>query len=302
MILMPPPQSLFQALADKGQNRWWRFLLATVLAFVVQTVVGVIAAIALVAAAFPPEKLAGSIMKPNDPVVFYAGMGVLFGGLLLGFVLGGAWLHKKTFGDYVGRWSLAAFMAGVALWLVVLIADAGLGYLVHPDAFRLSDVAPAPQIALLIAVSLAVQTFTEEFIFRGYITQGLLKAFRRPLPTAIVSGLIFGGMHIPNGWPSAASATMLGVALALIAIRTGGIGFGFGLHFINNLFGALIVVAGGDVLAGSPGLILQDSKPLIGLDLAVVAVGLAVLVAGVYRRGPVVAPGAPSLEPAPQAS
>ena len=43
-------------------------------------------------------------------------------------------------------------------------------------------------------------------------------------------------MHIPNGWPQFANAVLFGVLTALIAIRTGGIAFTYGMHLVNNLF------------------------------------------------------------------
>ena len=100
--------------------------------------------------------------------------------------------------------------------------------------------------------AILVQTFTEEFIFRGFVTQGILLVLRRPLPAACVSGLVFGAMHIPNGWPQAINAVWFGIICALIAIRTGGIALTSGIHLANNYFGAMGVVSGGDVFKGQP--------------------------------------------------
>jgi hypothetical protein len=61
---------------------------------------------------------------------------------------------------------------------------------------------------------------------------------------------------------------------AYIAIRTGGIAFTWGLHLINNLFGAVFVVSASDVFNGTPGLFTQSTPNLIWLD---VASGIAIL-------------------------
>jgi len=114
-------------------------------------------------------------------------------------------------------------------------------------------------------------------------TPAWVVAFRRPLPAALLSGLILGAVHIPNGAPQAASATVFGVLLALIAIRTRGIAFTTGLHLVNNLFGAVVVVSAGDVFRGSPGLISQNTPHLMWWDMAVGSVLLLVVAITVLR-------------------
>jgi membrane protease YdiL (CAAX protease family) len=170
---------------------------------------------------------------------------------------------------------------------VVLLGDSAIGYLVRPAAFSLGSLAFNPAVLGAILGGLAIQTFAEEFIFRGYVTQGLLKAFRRPLPTALDSGLIFGAMHIPNGLPQAVSAAIVGVGLALVAIRTGSLAIGYGAHLINNVFSAVVVVSGGDVFRGSPGLIMENAPDLVWLDVGVETVAIALILAALYRRRPV---------------
>ncbi len=76
---------------------------------------------------------------------------------------------------------------------------------------------------------------------------------------------------------------MLGIGLALIAIKTGSLAFGYGLHLINNIFGAVVVVSGGDVFKGAPGLIMQNTPDLMAFDVGVVAVALTLIVAATYR-------------------
>jgi hypothetical protein len=73
------------------------------------------------------------------------------------------------------------------------------------------------------------------------------------------------------------NATVVGVVTALIAIRTGGIAFTYGLHLINNLFGAVVVVSSSDVFKGSPGLITQTTPNLMWWDVGSGAVMLALV-------------------------
>jgi membrane protease YdiL (CAAX protease family) len=172
------------------------------------------------------------------------------------------------------------------LWLAVCVLAAIGDFLIEPRGFGFTASGRTVTLMLWAVHALAIQTFAEEFVFRGYLTQALFLATRRPFLTALASGAIFGALHIPNGWPQAASAVMFGVVTALIAIRTGGIAFTFGLHLVNNLFGAFVVVSANDVFRGSPALITQSTPNLMWLDAFVplVAMAAALWVAGVRPR------------------
>jgi hypothetical protein len=85
--------------------------------------------------------------------------------------------------------------------------------------------------------------------------------------TAVVSGLIFASLHIPNGIPEAANAVVFGIVTALIVMRTGNLAFTYGLHLVNNLFGAILVVSSSDVLHGSPGVFTQATPDLMWMDV-----------------------------------
>ena len=201
--------------------------------------------------------------------MFYGGAGVIFGGFLAAFALAIFIVHNKSLGDIVGAWDWSLMARGAAIWLAFCALAAGIDYLIEPRGFRLTASAATASLALWALPSLAVQTFAEEFVFRGYLTQALLLVTRRPLVASVVSGLIFASLHIPNGWPSAASAVAFGTVTSLIAIRTGGIAFTYGLHLVNNLFGAVIVVSTNDVFKGSPALVTQATQNLIWLDAGV---------------------------------
>jgi membrane protease YdiL (CAAX protease family) len=116
------------------------------------------------------------------------------------------------------------------------------------------------------------------------MTQGLLLLLKKPLPAAIMSGLLFGSLHIANGIPQALNAIAFGIICALIAIRTGGIALTFGLHLANNYFGAVVVVSGSDVFKGSPGLITQTTPQLLWWDLFLAVVVLAAVPWLIFRQ------------------
>lgn len=270
--------------AERGRNTWWRYLCCTPLALALATVLGVAIVILLFLAHAVPPDLQEQMTHPTRPAVFFTATGVSFGCLLIGFVGAIRLLHGKRFGDLLGDWRWQAVAAGAAIWFAIqalaALADFGLA----PRSFSLTASGETLTLLLTAVPALAVQTFTEEFVFRGYLTQGLLLAIRRPLPAAIVSGLIFGAVHIPNGTPQAVNAAVFGIATAYTAIRTGSIAFSFGLHVVNNLFGAVLVVSASDVFRGAPGLFSQNAPQLMWQDVTVQGFLIALVAALVARR------------------
>lgn len=263
--------------AARGRNAGWRYVLALVLGFVLTVVVGGLAVLPIQMGGLLPDDWMAAAQDPGQPVSFFLFNGVVFGLLLAGVAVSAWWVQKKRPTDLLGWWSWRLFALGGAIWLVALTAAALIDFAIAPSGFRFSAGADTPRLALAALVGLALQTFAEEYIFRGHITQGLMLATRRPLPAALLSGLIFGAVHIPNGAPQAASATVFGVILALIAIRTRGIAFTSGLHLVNNLFGAVVLVSAGDAFRGSPGLFSQDTPHLMWWDMAVGSAALVLV-------------------------
>ena len=157
-------------------------------------------------------------------------------------------------------------------------------YVIAPAGFSLSLNAGTGLLAATALTGILVQTFTEEFLFRGYVTQGLILVFKKPLPAAAVSGLLFGSLHIPNGIPQALNATVFGIVCALIAIRSGGLALTFGIHLANNYFGAAILVSGSDVFKGSPGLISQTTPQLLWWDFSLGVLALVAMYWLVFRQ------------------
>lgn len=274
----------YLAYARRGFTTWWRYPVAVALGLILTIALG---ALVLLAGQFThtlPPDLANQIQHPDHPSTFFMVTGLMFGLMIAGFALAIRWLHRKRVGDILGAWTWRGYLLGFGVWLPVLVVSALIDFAIAPSGFRFIG---GPQVAPLIIMALAglaIQTFAEEFVFRGYLTQGLVLAFKQPLVAALVSGLLFGAMHIPNGAPQAASAAVFGVVLALIAIRTGGIAFTSGLHLANNLFAAVVLVSSSDAFRDSPGLFVQDTPQLMWWDAVLGSVALILLALVMFRR------------------
>jgi len=253
--------------ARRGLTAWWRYLLTIVVALVAWILLDVAIVVGLMVTRLMPRDVALELTKPSHPVLFFGANGLAFATIVLGFVIAMRLIQRKRFVDVIGQWRWRLFATGLGIWTVCLVGTTLVDFLLRPSGFRWSATAATPGLVIAALIGLGVQTFAEEFVFRGYLTQGLLLATKRPLVASVLSGLLFGALHIPNGVPQALNAVLFGMVAAYMAIRTGGIAFTYGLHLINNLFGAVFVVSASDVFSGTPGLFTQSTPNLIWLDL-----------------------------------
>jgi len=270
--------------ATRGRTAWWRYPLCLVLACLLAGLIIMTATVALMLAHLLPPDLASQIQRPQFVTPFFLGIAASFGAVILGLALAAMIVHRKRPTDLIGQWRWRNFAWGFGLWLAVQLVLALIDFAIAPGGFKFSAGPGTLSLAAVAAIGILVQTFAEEFVFRGYLTQGLVLLFKNPWPAAIVSGLLFGSLHIPNGIPQALNASVFGIVCALIAIRTGGIALTFGLHLANNYFGAVVVVSGSDVFKGSPGIIAQTTPELVWWDLFLAVMVLVAVPWLIFRR------------------
>jgi membrane protease YdiL (CAAX protease family) len=267
----------YLALARRGRTDWWRYVLTPIAALLLWAIFIVIGYVVAFTSHLLPADYLKFALDPSHPAYFYGFAGITFGGLLVVFAIAVLLVHGKRLADIVGPWRWGQFAAGAGLWLFLCAAGAGIDYLVRPAGFRLTLGPQTLTLALIAAPSLAAQTFCEEFIFRGYVTQGVALGLKRPLAAAAISAAIFAFFHIPNGIPEAANALVFGFITALIVMRTTNLAFTYGIHLVNNLFGAVVVVSSADVLHGSPGIFTQATPDLLWLDVAFATVAFVLI-------------------------
>ena len=272
--------------AARGRNAWWRYLATFLLALALAIAIGGVIGLALMALGVPFATLAAELTTPAHPPVFMLAMAFNFLVILAGLFLGVWLVQRKSPADLIGRWSWRWMAIGAVLWLGMSLVMTAVDVTAAPSGFRWSATPQTSVLAGSAALALAVQTFTEEVLFRGYLTQAMLLATRRAFPAAVIAGLIFGAVHIPNGLPQAFSAAGFGIAASLIAIRLKGVAFTFGLHWANNLYGAVVVVASNDLFHGFPGLVSQSTQGLVWFDVATNLLALAITCALVLRFAP----------------
>jgi membrane protease YdiL (CAAX protease family) len=161
------------------------------------------------------------------------------------------------------------------LWALVTIALTGVDIFMSPEDY-VFNFKPVPFLILAVIgiVLIPMQTSFEEYMFRGYMMQGVgLLAKNRWVPLLITS-VLFGLMHLGNP-----EVTKLGYGIMVYYIGTGfllgimtlmdeGLELALGFHAANNLVTALLVTA--DWTAFQTHSIYRDiSKPELGWDVFV---------------------------------
>jgi membrane protease YdiL (CAAX protease family) len=134
-------------------------------------------------------------------------------------------LGLRGFPRSSGKWMLAAIGAYL-LFSTVYIALIG-----QPKQKDIAEGFGAVPVQVLLIVIAA--PISEEVCFRGMLFGGLRERMPRLL-AALVSALVFGGLHATTGISAVPPLIGFGFILALLYEKTGSIVPGILLHMLNN--------------------------------------------------------------------
>jgi membrane protease YdiL (CAAX protease family) len=194
--------------------------------------------------------------------------------------LGGRRLAAWQFGLRPVRLGRAIRLAGVAViaFIVFLVIWSTA---VHVEKEKLLESLGTRQSTLLLALSVALTCvlapICEEFLFRGFIFTAL-RNWRGLWPAAVLTGLVFGGVHAGSA-PAAdlVPLAVLGVLLCLVYRYTGSLYPCIALHSLNNSI----------AFASLEGWSVGDALLLLSGALATLALlALALIRAGVITPAP----------------
>ncbi|MGK0722395.1 CPBP family intramembrane glutamic endopeptidase [Leucobacter sp. W1478] len=300
------PLEYHRLLRGAPKYRWWKPLLALVLAFfyyvtftVVFSVIVMVPYLLLSGAEFTEDTLL-SIATPDtqQPISLVITLGSV------ALMIPAVWLAMLSTGlTPIGRaWSVALRIRWRLLFRTVIPAFVALAVMnivgigvelalaaVRGDATPILEAPPIdPTVALwsaaIILLLVPIQATAEELVFRGMFMQslgawfggsraaGAVGAFLRgPWIPIVVPSLIFGFAHIYDIW-----GWMVVVLLALVAgwltWRTGGLEAAISIHVVNNwiAFGLMVLAIGGETKqtesGAGPGAIIGQ---IVGLGLYV---------------------------------
>jgi membrane protease YdiL (CAAX protease family) len=194
--------------------------------------------------------------------------------------LGGRALSAWQFGlrpARLGRAVTAPLLAGVAFLVFLTIWSTA----VHAGKEKLLETLGTRESTVLLVSSAALTCvlapICEEFLFRGFIFSAL-RNWRGLWPAAIITGLMFGGVHAGSA-PAAdlVPLAVLGLLLCLVYSYTGSLYPCIALHALNN---AIAFASLENWSVGEGALLVLGSLSLIAV------VVLALMRAGVIAPAP----------------
>ena len=268
--------------AFKSLHDWWRYLAGFIIIFLASQI-GSIPLI--IAVGLKILTNGGDFESLRDPDVL---MTVLDSNLtlflmLLSFAVGllgiyfvVRFLHKQPFVELTTSrkktdWGRVFF--GFGLIAIVTILLTGYDYYTNPEHYVVQfKLVPFIILAIIAIIMVPLQTSFEEYLFRGYLMQGIgVLAKNRWFPL-IITSVIFGGLHIANPEVDKMGPVILifyigtGFFLGIMTLMDEGMELALGFHAGNNLIAALLVTA--DWTAFKTESILKDiAEPSAGFDV-----------------------------------
>ena len=155
--------------------------------------------------------------------------------------------------------------------IVLTVVD----YYSNPDDYIVQfEAVPFIILAIIAILMIPLQTSFEEYLFRGYVMQGIgVIAKNRWLPL-IITSVVFGGLHFFNPEVDKLGNIIMiyyigtGFFLGIITLMDEGMELALGFHAGNNLIAALLVTADWTVFQTNS--ILKDiSNPSAGFDILI---------------------------------
>jgi membrane protease YdiL (CAAX protease family) len=141
-------------------------------------------------------------------------------------------------------------------WFVFLfwgILSSGLvlmDYYMSPEDYVVNfNLKPFIILCVIAIILVPLQTSFEEYLFRGYLMQGLGVLTKRRWIPLIVTSVVFGTLHIANPEVEKLGYVILvyyigtGLFLGIMTLMDEGMEVSLGFHAANNLFTALLVTA-----------------------------------------------------------
>jgi membrane protease YdiL (CAAX protease family) len=146
-------------------------------------------------------------------LVLFAWRGVRRRGGTLSSIVGGRWMSAR---EVVRDLGIAALFWGAMVglgWAMDRIPAQGAGK-------SLDILFPKTPLEVGVWLLTAVSAgFCEEFVFRGYVLRQLLALSDSTTAAVLGQGVIFGVMHVYQGWIPVLHITVLGILFGVLAVR-----------------------------------------------------------------------------------
>ncbi len=168
-------------------------------------------------------------------------------------------------------WGRIFFSFG--LIIITMIVLTGIDYYNNPENYVLQfDLAPFLILSAITIIMIPIQTSFEEYLFRGYLMQGIGVLAKNKWLPLIVTSVLFGLMHLANPEVDKLGNIVMiyyigtGFFLGIMTLMDEGMELALGFHAGNNIIAALLVTSDWAVFQTNS--ILKDvSEPAVGFNI-----------------------------------
>lgn len=250
------------------KSQWYWYLLVIFICFMATNTVGAIPLFIILITQWiqNPKPLTDinsfsqeSMMSGIDSNLYLASMAFSF----VVFLAVAIWIikmfHGRSWTEVINgtkrvRWS--RFFVGLAVWGVLQVGSFAINYMTDPNNFEFRF-EPVRFIFLTIITltMIPIQSSCEEFVFRGYLAQGVASWTGSRLWTLLIPSVLFALLHSANPEVTKygfgvmmANYFLIGLTFGLISLLDDGIELAMGAHSINNILGSMLMTYEGSAL------------------------------------------------------
>ena len=248
---------MYIAQAFNVLHEWWRYLIGLIVIFIAWQLIGMIP-LGIPIGIHMVET--GEIPTDIPQISEILGSNLFLFLMLLSFAIGlvGLFfttkvLHKQSIThlttsrkkiDWKRFWFVFIFWGVVSSGLVFL------DYYLSPEEYVFNfKLKPFLILAVIAIVLVPLQTSFEEYLFRGYLMQGIGVLVKNKWFPLVITSVVFGLLHIANpevdklGYVIMVYYIGTGFFLGIMTLMDEGLELALGFHAANNLFTALLVTA-----------------------------------------------------------
>ena len=250
------------------KSQWYWYLLVIFICFMATNTVGAIPLFIILITQWiqNPKPLTDinsfsqeSMMSGIDSNLYLASMAFSF----VVFLAVAIWIikmfHGRSWTEVINgtkrvRWS--RFFVGLAVWGVLQVGSFAINYMTDPNNFEFRF-EPVRFIFLTIITltMIPIQSSCEDFVFRGYLAQGVASWTGSRLWTLLIPSVLFALLHSANPEVTKygfgvmmANYFLIGLTFGLISLLDDGIELAMGAHSINNILGSMLMTYEGSAL------------------------------------------------------
>ena len=271
----------FLALARRGNNQWWRYLLGILFILLLWQGIGSIPYILLLVylqrdgSPATQFNLQTQKFEGVPPLIPYIAINLMFVCFLIGLYITIRFLHQRQFITLItprNQVSWKRILQGFGVTVILLALASVIESVITPGNYRFTFNLRQFLIFLPVALVLTpLQTSVEEFFFRGYLMQGIALKTRNAIIPIVLSSFLFMLPHLLNPevksgfFLSAAYYLVFGLFMALITIKDNCLELALGIHAGNNLYNALFASYADGAIPAPSIFTIQELNPQYNL-------------------------------------